>query len=542
MPRMSRAPHCSTRMMMPSRRSAIALALAAALATGCARGPSAAVSAARPEPAAPLVTAAAVAPAPTTRAILQGIVDSVLAAPMWRNARWGLLIVDAERGDTILSNDADRLFMPASNEKLLTGAIALQTLGPDHRWRTPVLLHGRQRGNAWQGDLLVSGSGDPDVRDTLSSGGAAMNVFAPVRDALAARGITRITGRVRPIGDAFPGPTTGFGWAYDDFDAAYSAPVDELMFNEGVLVLKVRAGTRVGRRVGVTSAPTRAYPRLVVQAVTRDSVAPAPGVPRPSRLAAVYDSIGDRVIVSGTLALGDSASITMAYRHPNDAYVAALTQSLTDGGVRVAGRALAKSDTLGRPVDTVAVLQSAPLSDVLRRMQKPSQNQIAELLFRTSGLKASGHGSADSARAVGARTLQGWGVTSSDAAYRDGSGLSRHDYVTPRAIVKVLDAMRRSPWFPTYRDALPIAGVDGTIGGRMRGTPAEGNVRAKTGTVDKARSLSGYVTTADGHLVLFSLLSNNFTVPNREVERVQDLLLTTLAGRALGGVASPAER
>jgi D-alanyl-D-alanine carboxypeptidase/D-alanyl-D-alanine-endopeptidase (penicillin-binding protein 4) len=485
---------------------------------------------------------AAVAPAPTTRAILQGIVDSVLAAPMWRNARWGLLIVDAERGDTILSNDADRLFMPASNEKLLTGAIALQTLGPDHRWRTPVLLHGRQRGNAWQGDLLVSGSGDPDVRDTLSSGGAAMNVFAPVRDALAARGITRITGRVRPIGDAFPGPTTGFGWAYDDFDAAYSAPVDELMFNEGVLVLKVRAGTRVGRTVGVTSAPTRAYPRLVVQAVTRDSVAPAPGVPRPSRLAAVYDSIGDRVIVSGTLALGDSASITMAYRHPNDAYVAALTQSLTDGGVRVAGRALAKSDTLGRLIDTVAVLQSAPLSDALRRMQKPSQNQIAELLFRTSGLKASGHGSADSARAVGARTLQGWGVTSADAAYRDGSGLSRHDYVTPRAIVKVLDAMRRSPWFPTYRDALPIAGVDGTIGGRMRGTPAEGNVRAKTGTVDKARSLSGYVTTADGHLVLFSLLSNNFTVPNREVERVQDLLLTTLAGRALGGIAPPAER
>jgi D-alanyl-D-alanine carboxypeptidase/D-alanyl-D-alanine-endopeptidase (penicillin-binding protein 4) len=528
-------------MTVPSRRSAIALALAAALATGCARGPSASVSAARPEPAAPLVVTAAVAPAPTTRAILQGIVDSVLAAPMWSNARWGLLIVDAERGDTILSNDADRLFMPASNEKLLTGAIALQTLGPDYRWQTPVLLHGRQRGNAWQGDLLVSGSGDPSVRDTLS-GGAAMNVFTPVRDALAARGITRITGRVRPIGDAFPGPTTGFGWAYDDFDAAYSAPVDELMFNEGVLVLKVRAGTRVGRTVGVTSAPTRAYPRLVVQAVTRDSVAPAPGVPRPSRLAAVYDSIGDRVIVSGTMALGDSASITMAYRHPNDAYVAALTQSLTDGGVRVAGRALAKSDTLGRLIDTVAVLQSAPLSDALRRMQKPSQNQIAELLFRTSGLKASGHGSADSARAVGARTLQGWGVSSADAAYRDGSGLSRHDYVTPRAIVKVLDAMRRSPWFPTYRDALPIAGVDGTIGGRMRGTPAAGNVRAKTGTVDKARSLSGYVTTADGHLVLFSLLSNNFTVPNREVERVQDLLLTTLAGRALGGIAPPAER
>jgi D-alanyl-D-alanine carboxypeptidase/D-alanyl-D-alanine-endopeptidase (penicillin-binding protein 4) len=304
---------------------------------------------------------AAVVPAPTTQGILQGIVDSVLAAPMWRNARWGLLIVDAERGDTILSNDADKLFMPASNEKLLTGAIALQTLGPDHRWRTPMLLHGRQRGTTWHGDLLVSGSGDPGVSDSLS-GGAAINAFAPVRDALAARGITRITGRVRAIGDAFPGMTTGFGWAYDDFDAAYSAAVDELLFNEGVLVLKARAATRVGRAVAVTSAPTRSYPRLLVQATTRDSVPAAAGGVRPPRLEAVYDSIGDRVVVTGTLALGDSASITLSYRHPSDAYTAALTQSLEDGGIRVSGRAVAKADTLGRAADTVIAAAGAPVA------------------------------------------------------------------------------------------------------------------------------------------------------------------------------------
>jgi D-alanyl-D-alanine carboxypeptidase/D-alanyl-D-alanine-endopeptidase (penicillin-binding protein 4) len=512
------------------------LALGTALAAGCARGAHGTVEAPRPEPAAAVLMPPASAPSPTTQGILQGIVDSVLAAPMWRNARWGLLIVDAERGDTILSNDADKLFMPASNEKLLTGAIALQTLGPDYRWRTPVLLHGRQRGTTWHGDLLVSGSGDPGVSDSLS-GGSAMNAFAPIRSALAARGITRIAGRVRAIGDAFPGATIGFGWAYDDFDAAYSAAVDELMFNEGVLELRARAAARVGGTVTVVSAPTRSYPRLVVQATTRDSVALPAGSPRPPRLDAVYDSIGDRVVVTGTLAPGDSASITMSYRHPSDAYVAALTQSLDDGGIRIAGRRLAKTDTVGRAADTVVVLQSAPLSDVLRRMQKPSQNQIAELLFRTSGLRGSGDGSADSARAVGVRTLAGWGITTSDAAYRDGSGLSRHDYVTPRAIVRVLDAMRRSPWFATYREALPIAGVDGTIGNRMKGTPAAGNARAKTGTLDKARALSGYVTTADGRLVLFAMVSNNFTVPTRDVERVQDLLVTTLAGRALGGTA-----
>lgn len=495
-------------------------------------------------PAPPDITTSPSVPAvivpPTTAAVLQGMVDSVLASPMWRNARWGLLVVDAERGDTLVSNDADRLFMPASNEKLLTGAIAMQVLGPAYRWHTPVLLHGRQRGAVWHGDVLVQGNGDPGVSDSLG-GGNALNAFVPVREALAARGITRITGRVRATGDTFVGSTTGYGWAFDDFDAAYSASVDELLFNEGVLVLKATAGATIGAPVRVASSPTRSYPRLLVQAVTRDSVVAA-GASRPSRLDAAYDSIGDRVVVTGSLAVGDSASITMSYRHPNDAYVAALTQTLIDGGIRVSGTTVPRADTAMRSIDTLVTLRSAPLSDVLRRMQKPSQNQIAELLFRTSGLVASGVGTSDSARAVGARTLQQWGVTAADAAYRDGSGLSRHDYVTPRAIVKVLDAMRRAPWFAVYRDALPIAGVDGTIGSRMKGTAAQGNARAKTGTVDKARSLSGYVTTADGHLVMFSMLANNFTVPNREVERVQDLLVTTLASRSLGASTDRAQR
>jgi D-alanyl-D-alanine carboxypeptidase/D-alanyl-D-alanine-endopeptidase (penicillin-binding protein 4) len=131
------------------------------------------------------------------------------------------------------------------------------------------------------------------------------------------------------------------------------------------------------------------------------------------------------------------------------------------------------------------------------------------------------------------RTLASWGITAADVAYRDGSGLSRHDYLTPRAVVKVLDVMRRSPHAALFRDALPIAGVDGTIRSRMRGTPAEGNVRAKTGTLDKTRSLSGYVTTVNGRVLLFSMLANNFTTPNREVERVQDLIAGFLAGSTL---------
>jgi serine-type D-Ala-D-Ala carboxypeptidase/endopeptidase (penicillin-binding protein 4) len=512
---------------------AIAVLLLAACSSAS-RGPTADLPPHRPEPPAPYMAPAAVVPTPGVREVLRGLADSVLAAPMWRNARWGMLVVDPQRGDTLLSHDADRLFMPASNQKLLTGAIALEVLGPDHQWRTPVLLHGTQRGRTFFGDLVVQGTGDPSVSHALRSGDAA-SAFQPVLDALKARGISRIAGHVRAEGDALPGATTGYGWAWDDFDAGYSAAIDELMFNEGELYVHVKAGSKTGQPVRVQTLPTRAYPRVEVRARTRDSAQTTvgPAARRAERISVAYDSIGDRVVVDGSLALGDSLRVTLAYRHPVDAYLAALRERLTDSGVVLRTRRVPRRDTLGRAPDTLTVLMSAPFPAVLARMEKPSQNQMAELFFRSSALKATGSGSTDSAQALGARVLSQWGIGAQDVAYRDGSGLSRHDYLTPRAVVRVLDAAHRAPWGELFRNALPVAGVDGTIANRMRGTPAAGNVRAKTGTLDKARALSGYVTTADGQLLLFSLLANNYSVPTREVERVQDLIATYLASTAL---------
>ncbi|GAB1344684.1 D-alanyl-D-alanine carboxypeptidase/D-alanyl-D-alanine endopeptidase [Gemmatimonas sp.] len=519
---------------MTTRLAVRAMALATTVLIGgaCARPQAQAnLEPHRPEPVAPLMMPVASVPVPTLPELLRHTVDSVVAAPMWRNARLGILVVDPESGDTLASHDADRLFMPASNQKLLTGAIATTLLGPDFRWRTPVLLHGVQRGTTFHGNVYLQGSGDPSISDALR-GGRAASAFDDAIAALRTRGIRRIAGRILPAGDAMPGLSTGYGWAWDDFDAAYSAAIDELMFNEGELYVTAKAGRKPGAPVAVQTAPTLRYPQVRVEATTRDSVA-LPNAPRQARLQVAYDSIGHALVVSGTLALGDSARVTVAYRHPNDAFVAAFTESLEAEHVVVLGRRLTKRDTSGRAMDTLSVIMSPSFADVLTRMEKPSQNQMAELFFRTVAREVTGSGSADSAQAVGARTLASWGVTTADAAYRDGSGLSRHDYVTPRAIVKVLDAMHRSPHAALYRESLPIAGVDGTIRNRMRGTPAAGNVRAKTGTLDKARSLSGYVTTANGRVVLFSMMMNNFTVPNRDVERVQDLIASMIAGGEL---------
>ena len=138
-------------------------------------------------------------------------------------------------------------------------------------------------------------------------------------------------------------------------------------------------------------------------------------------------------------------------------------------------------------------------------------------------------GDPDSARRVIERQLVAWGADSTGFAVRDGSGLSRHNCVSPETIVRILATIKNRADFSTFFDALPIAGVDGTIANRMKGTAAEGNVHAKTGTVDRARSLSGYVRTADGRMLLFSFLCNNFTAANRDVDRVQDRVLVRLA-------------
>jgi len=515
------------------------------------------------------------------RAELRRAVDSMIAAPQFRNAHWGVLIVDPEAGDTLYSHNAGKLFLPASNQKILTGAVALAQLGPDFRFRTTFAVRrspsapaptvgplegavfgGGARGaiprrpseasppagsalvvdGVLQGDLVVIGRGDPTVSDHMF--GDAMVPLRAAAESLAAHGVTRVAGRLLRGGDAFSDANYGFGWAWDDFDYAYSAGVDELLFNEGFSRVTVRGGARAGDPPVVRVAPSWIYPDVRVTAAT---VAPS-GPPSlgdvgtadtarraGTEITVARDSGSAAVLVAGTVVAGDSETVSVPHREPARAYLLALSQALAERGITVSGgvsAALADAAPAagaGAVTDTLFTLVSPPLAQILPALEKPSQNQIAEVLLKTLGLEKTGVGTADSGRAVVERQLVAWGADPEGFAVRDGSGLSRHDYVSPETIVRVLDAMRRDPNFRLFYDALPVAGVDGTIASRMRGTPAQGNVHAKTGYVDRARSLSGYVTSADGELLVFSLLCNNWTTPVRLVERVQDEIAARLA-------------
>ncbi len=420
-----------------------------AIVAGCSSGPAPSV---RPTPA------------PLTRAALQFAADSITRDAKFRTAHWGMLILDPTTGDTVLSRNAGKFFMPASNQKILTGATALAQLGPDFTFRTTFGYRGTLRDGVLDGDLVVIGRGDPSFSDAMR--GDYRRAFREMADSIAARGIRAITGDVVASGDAFPDSTYGFGWQIDDLTESYGAVVDELFVNEGFF--KAR----------------------------------------------------------GLNSRGDSVDVEAPIRDPNRAFLATLKQALVEHQITVA----AGSGARAAEMTTLFELRSPPLRSILPVMEKPSQNQIAEIFFKTLALEKTGIGRADSARRVVERQLLAWGALPDGFAVRDGSGLSRHDYVTPETIAKVLDAMRTSPHFQVFYDALPIAGVDGTIGARMKGTPAQGNVHAKTGSVDKARSLSGYVTTADGRLLIFSFLCNNFSGSNRDVEQATDALLARIAG------------
>jgi serine-type D-Ala-D-Ala carboxypeptidase/endopeptidase (penicillin-binding protein 4) len=476
-------------------------------------------------------------PPAVTRATLPRMIDSMVNAPEFRTALWGILIVDPESHDTLYAHNAAKLFIPASNQKIVSSSVMLEQLGPEFRFRTAFAAHGVIANGTLNGDLAVIGRGDPTMSDRMQKD--AMTPLRAIADSLSQRGIRRITGNIVAVGNAFPGPVAGATWPWDGLNGASFAGVDELLFNEGLSTFRVRPGANIGDPAVVETRPSRTFPnvRVVATTIARDTSATsaAGGGARGgrgatgTRVSAYHDTLTSAVIVRGQIAFGDSATITLPQHDPNTAFVAALTEALAERGITVDRQATAWSESQNPNADSLFIMLSVPLKEIMPAIMKPSQNQIAEVFLRALGLERAGVGTADSGRRVVERQFAAWKIPSDAFVVRDGSGLSRSDLISPEAIVSILEAMRHSPNFAVFFESLPIAGVDGTIRTRMRETPAQGNLRAKTGTLSMVRSLSGYVRTADGRLLEFSMLCNNWTTPQAEVDRVQDAIGAALA-------------
>ena len=478
--------------------------------------------------------------APATLADLQARIQQIANQPALESGFFAVKIVSLDNGSVIYEQDAHKFVRPASNMKIYTVATAFDRLTPDYRFITSVYAQERPDDGKIKGDLTVYGRGDPSIAARFN-GGDYFKGINDLADRIVAAGVKRIKGDL--VGDEsyFNGAPLGSGWEWDDLTWSYGAQVSALTINDNAVDLTIKPGDKVGAPVVITSGP----PATGFMAISNRATTSARGSKNELQL---YRAVGQNTLeVTGTLPLGDAGfNGGVAIPDPALAFVSMLRDALIKRGVKIDGRlrTVRTQTSESKPMLEITSLQSPPFSLIAAHTMKPSQNQYTELILRTLGKTRSTSGQASATSApqdnenAGLAVLRDFlhqaGVSDSDLVLSDGSGLSRNDMITANATVELLTFMSKHKYSAQFRDTLPIAGVDGTLRSRMRGTPAEGNVRAKTGSLSSVASLSGYVTTAAGEHLVFSMMLNNYpdaAALRRDSIDAIAILLASFAGK-----------
>src|SRR6266404_5158673 len=507
-----------------------------------------------PSPAVTPAPARPIAPAanpPRTLAELQSRIAEIVRQPALEPGIFAVKIVSLDTGNVIFEQYANKFVRPASNMKLYTVAAALDRLTPDYHFITSVYAKEKADKATIKGDLIIYGRGDPSIAARFNNG----DYFKGINDLaerIVAAGVKRVKGDL--VGDEsyFNGAPLGSGWEWEDLQWSYGAQVSALTVNDNAIDLTVKPGEKVGAPVVITSGPPATFMTIANRATTG---------PRGSKSElSVYRGLGANTLeISGSLPLGDNGFLgSTAIPDPALAFVTMLKDALLKRGVKIDGRVRTLDARSGISIVTnssagllqatnvppqtppveIASIQSPPFSLIASHTLKPSQNLYTEIILRTLG-KLTSIGPSQTNEEAGLIVVRNFlrqaGANESDLALNDGSGLSRNDMITANATVQLLTFMSKHKYFAQFRDALPIAGVDGTLRTRMRGTPAEGNLRAKTGSLSSVASLSGYVTTAAGEHLVFSMMLNNYPdagALRRDSIDAIGILLASFAGKS----------
>ena len=480
-------------------------------------------------------------PPPATLTELQQRLTEHIANPRFAAATWGVKVVSLDSGQTLFEQNAGKFFSPASNCKLYTMALALDRLGGDYRIKTSLFAATKpDRRGVLKGDLILYGRGDPTITARLN-GGDILRALEPLVAALTNAGVRRIRGDL--VGDEsfFCGPPYGSGWAWDDLNNYYGAEISALTINDNTLQLSVTPGPTSGAPCRLTLSPATSYVILS----NRTQTIAAGG----KREVNFHRPLGQNVIyVTGQMPRDDTNhtdEVTMA--NPAGLFVAFFKEALARHGVKVDGKTRTVSG-LNPPVKQFDVsrlielgsVNSLPMRDIVREVQKPSQNLYTDLILAHIGALVAATDAPGTSEAAGMRELEKFltkaGVPLGDVRFEEGSGLSRNNLATPNATIALLQFMSLHAEADAYLNALPIAGVDGTLRNRMQIPPAAGNVRAKTGTLRWANSLSGHVTTAAGERLIFCVMLNRYAAPDAEhsgraeIDRIA-VMLAEFSGR-----------
>lgn len=486
------------------------------------------------------------AEAEAMRAALATDLREIIGRPGWSGDEWSVMVRSLDRGDTLFTFGGEAPLAPASNMKLFTTAAALYYLGPHFRYNTFLMATGPIRDGVVDGDLVLYGTGDPTFSSRF---GDNLRVWKAFADTLQAMGVREVRGGIIGDGSYFTGSGAGEGWQQSYMNASYAASAGALSFAENVARLQISPGAQAGWRPEVRLIPGGEGIAIVNQATTS-----AGGSTRISATRIAYDG---PILVRGQIGRG-AQPVQRSVPVSDPARFAAATfrdvlagREITVHGNLSAANTSEESPITGRsvfapaldsqvPVRVIAVHTSEPILDILTIINKKSHNLMAEQVLRTVGRVAVGEGSVEGGRRAIEHMLEREGYGTDNVSIYDGSGLSVLNRASAGAIIDLLALMAESPMWPYYWETLPEAGASDGLR-RMYRTGAEGNLRAKTGTIDRVSALSGYVTSSNGERLAFSIISNN--VPSTWMaKRVEDAIGARLAQfeRPLIAPAEPA--
>jgi len=467
---------------------------------------------------------------------VQALLD---ASPVARTSFWGVRIVDLDRNAIWFESNSNRLFVPASNAKLFTTALALMRLGPEYRFQTRVLAD-RPPGDGGEVDeLRFVGGGDPNLSGRVvpyRMGAPPGNPLAAVEDLAGqvyARGIRSVAGDVVGDDTAYVWEPYPEGWGLHDSVWDYGAAIGALSINDNAVAVTVLPGDREPAPARILLAPPVEYYQI-------DNRVRTTAGPRKISIERLPGS--QQVRVWGGVPPKDPGSTELLGIDDPALYAAcALRDALARRGVAIRGAARAlhlypnqAGDLRKGPVAApgpgveLAVRESAPLLEDLRITDKTSQNLHAEMALRAVARARRQIGSREAGLAEMQAFLDEAGIERGSYRLADGSGLSRSDLVSPAAMVRLLAYLYESKLREQWLSLLPTGGEDGTLHARFVRTPAAGNIYAKTGTLAHTSALSGYARRKDGHMLAFSILVNNYDVPASEVRALMDRICTLM--------------
>jgi serine-type D-Ala-D-Ala carboxypeptidase/endopeptidase (penicillin-binding protein 4) len=415
-----------------------------------------------------------------------------------RNGTWGVVVLSLTRKDTLYSVNADEPLQPASNMKLFTTALALDQFGADHQFSTDVLRDGTVGADGvLRGNLILRGDGDPALSKRFITGtGGAMDALAQL---VANAGVKRVTGTLIADASAFDTQRIPEGWLARNLQSGYAARISALSLNENLVIVRVKPGRgKTGATVTLDPATT-----LPVASTVRTVAGKGARISARTTAAGVIE-------VKGTIgARAGERAYQLVVEDPTAFCAGAFRRALQARGISIDGT----TAFAATPSSAVKVtgLQSPSIGQMLDVMNGESINHYAELLFRDAGRNASPNsvGSVETAN----KLLQSFmtkkvGAAPNAVFAADGSGLSVLDKITPRALVQLLSYANSAPWKDAFHTSLPIAGQSELLRHRMRATPAQGNLHAKTGTTNSVISLGGYVTAKNGEMLAFAFIYN----------------------------------